>query len=118
MSTQTQSPFTVLISKDRLCVTIQAAKGAELGDIAPADILAALEADKVVVDDQVTRRVQEYMEALRSPDGPPEGEFQIAAGRPLQRPRTARSLGRTPFKSKRPNGAMMRLSTSITHPPS
>jgi len=82
MSTQTQSPFTVLISKDGLCATIQAAKGAELSDVTPADILAALEAAKVVVDDQVTRPVQEYVEALRSPDGPPEGEFQIAAGRP------------------------------------
>lgn len=82
MSTQTQSPFLVRVTRDHLLATIVARGDAELSNVSPGDVVAALEAAKVAVDDQVTRRIQEYTEALRSPDGPPEGEFQIAAGRP------------------------------------
>lgn len=83
MSTQTQSPFVVKISGDRLSATIQTRPNAELAEVTPDNVLAALQDARVVVDDQVTQRAQQYAEALRSPDGPPDGEFELAAGRPM-----------------------------------
>ena len=80
MSTETKSPFKVRISKDHLSATVETDRDAELSEVSAGDVVAALEAARVAIDDQVTQRATEFVEALRNPEGPPEGEFQIAAG--------------------------------------
>ena len=82
MSTQTESPFLVQVAKDHLSATIEARRDAELSTVSAGDVVAALEAAKVAVHDQVTHRIEEYLEALRDPNGPPEGAYEIATGRP------------------------------------
>ena len=80
MSTDTISAFKVRISKDHLSATVETDRDAELSEVSAGDVVAALEAARVAIDDQVTQRATEFVEALRNPEGPPEGEFQIAAG--------------------------------------
>ena len=80
MSTETKSPFKVRTSKDRLNATVEVSRDVELSEVSADDVVAALEAAKVAVDERVTSRVTEFVEALRNPEGPPKGEFQIAAG--------------------------------------
>ena len=82
ISTETQSPFLVRVSGDHLSATIEARRDVELSTVSADDVVADLEAAKVAVDDQVTGRIKEYLEALRDPNGLPEGEYEIATGRP------------------------------------
>ncbi len=76
------SPFSVRVSADRMSATIEVRPDVELGEVSASDILSELEAAKVARDNDVAKRVTEYVELLRSPNGPPEGEYEIAVGRP------------------------------------
>lgn len=82
MDTETKSPLTIRISQDHLSATIEVDDDAELSTVSANDIVAALQAVNVAVDDKVRPRVENYVGALRSPDGPPKGESEIASGRP------------------------------------
>lgn len=82
MSTQTTSPFLVQVAKDRMSATIMVGGNVELGEVTPNEVVTALEAAKVVVDDTVTQRVTEYVEALRDPEQDHHEGFVIAKGRP------------------------------------
>ena len=82
VDTLSRNPFLVRVAKDRLSATIEVRHDAELITISPDDAVAALDAASVAVDGQVSQRIEEYVAALRDPAGPPEGEYEIAAGRP------------------------------------
>ena len=84
MSTETKSPLTVHISPDRLFASITIAAGVEPGTISPDDVMDVLKAAGVAPAEQTQPRIEEYVNALRSPDGPPKGEFEIATGRPAK----------------------------------
>ena len=69
MSTDTISAFKVRISKDHLSATVETDRDAELSEVSAGDVVAALEAARVAIDDQVTQRATEFVEALRAAGG-------------------------------------------------
>ncbi len=83
MSTLTQNPLLVRISRNYLSATIEVRDDAERSIISQNDVVSALAVAKVPVSDEVARRVAEFVEAVHSPDGLPEGRYEIAVGRPL-----------------------------------
>lgn len=60
---------------------VEVDRDAELSTLTQEDALAAVEAAKVEINDEVTERIGAYLEAVRDPEGPPEGGYQIATGR-------------------------------------
>ncbi len=83
MKTKTGSLFKVHCTADRMSATIEVRNDAELSEVTDQDVVAVLTANKVVVTDDVTQRIEEYIEALRSPEGPPQEAVPIAQGRPV-----------------------------------
>ncbi|MCK4658895.1 MAG: DUF342 domain-containing protein [Phycisphaerae bacterium] len=80
MNTETKSLLLVRVSGDHISAAIEARPDAELSTVSTDDVAAALREAKVAVDDQVTQRVEQYVEALHDPEGPPKDEYEIAAG--------------------------------------
>jgi uncharacterized protein (DUF342 family) len=59
--TQVQTPFQAQVSADHLQASITLRKDADRSTVTPGDVVAALEAAKVAVDDKVAARIQEYI---------------------------------------------------------
>ncbi len=62
--TQVQTPFLAQVSADHLQASITLRKGADPSAVRPGDVVAALEAAKVAVDDKVAARIQEYVRKI------------------------------------------------------
>ncbi len=73
----TSNRIVVDVASDRMSAYIRLGEGSELEGLSEEEILSALKEAQVAVDDQVARRVTEFIDLVTSDGAPPE-QFLLA----------------------------------------
>ncbi len=81
-TTKVSTPFRVVVAEDHLTATIRLRDEADFKHVTTSDVVVALEQARIMVDDAVTSRIQEYIARITAGRHAYEPVL-IAKGRPL-----------------------------------